>query len=317
MRAQENWSSAAGSADAETLPRLGFVLLAALSLFWGSNWPVMKIVLREIPPWTFRTLCLAFGGFGVLTLAKTNGLSLAIPRREFRPLILVALLNITGWHLCSAYGVIHMPAGRAAIIAYVMPLCAAIIGKFVLGERLTPSRLVGLGFGITGLAILIGPDIKSLGSAPLGAVFMLGAAVSWAAGTVAFKYFRWTMPIALLTGWQLILGGIPVVIGALILEPITALSHVSWHGALAMAYVILLPMIFCHWAWFKVVDLFPANIATIGTLAIPVIGVFSSALVLGEPVGFQELVALVLVVMALAIVMIGPERVHRWLGRID
>ena len=316
MTPAEDRLSAAGSTAAETLPRLGFVLLAALSLLWGSSWPIMKIALREIPPWTFRTLCLACGGLGVLTLGKTNGLSLAIPIRERKSLLLVALLNITGWHLCSAYGVIHMPAGRAVIVAYTMPLFAALMGSFVLGERLTPTRLVGLGFGTTGLAILIGPDIKALGSAPLGAVFMLGAAVSWAAGTVAIKYFRWTMPTVLLTGWQLILGGVPVVIGALILEPITALSQVSWQGALATAYIMVLPMIFCHWAWFKVVDLFPATVAAIGTLAIPIIGVFSSGLVLGEPIGFQEFAALVLMVMALATVMIGFEGVHRWLRRV-
>ena len=304
------------SPTAEALPRLGYVLLVALSLFWGSNWPVMKIALREIPPWTFRTLCLMFGGFGVLTVAKTNGLSLAIPERELRPLLLVALLNITGWHLCSAYGIIHMPAGRAVILAFTMPIWSAILARLVLGERLTPPRLAGLGFGVAGLAILIGPDIKAFGSAPLGVTFMLGSALSWAAGTVALKYFRLTMPIAVLTGWQLILGGVPVIIGALILEPITALSGVSQQGALALAYVIVLPMVFCHWAWFKVLDLFPTCIATIGTLTIPVIGVFSSALFLGEAVGFQELSALVLVVMALATVMIGPEAVRRQLGRL-
>jgi drug/metabolite transporter (DMT)-like permease len=56
-----------------------------------------------------------------------------------------------------------------------------------------------------------------------------------------------------------------------------------------------------------VVNLFPANVASIGTLAIPVIGVLSSAVVLGEPVGFGEIAALILVVMALSIVMIRPK----------
>lgn len=291
----------------ETLPQFGFVLLMSLSIFWGSNWPIMKIGLREIPVWTFRTLCLFLGGFGVLCLAKTNGLILTIPRLELRPLILVSLLNITGWHLCSAYGLIYMEAGRAVIIGYTMPVWASILSSFILGERLTLARLIGLFLGIAGLLILIGPDIKVLGSAPLGAIFMLGAAVTWAGGTVFLKYFHWTMPITVLTGWQLILGGIPVIIGALILEPMTVLLQVSWQVALAMVYIILIGNIFCFWAWVKVVNLFPASVASIGTLAIPVIGVFSSALVLGEPVGFREIAALILVVMALSIVMIRPK----------
>ena len=296
------------NAAAETLPRFGFVLLIFLSVFWGSNWPMMKIGLREIPVWTFRTLCLFLGGFGVLCIAKANGLILTIPRAELWPLILVSLLNITGWHLCSAYGLITMDAGRAVIIGYTMPVWASILGTFILGERLTFARLIGLFLGIAGLLILIGADIKALGSAPLGAIFMLGAAVTWAGGTVLLKYFRWTMPITVLTGWQLILGGIPVIIGAFILEPMTVLLHVSWQGALATGYVILIGNIFCFWAWVKVVNLFPASVASIGTLAIPVIGVLSSALFLGEPVGFREIAALILVVTALSVVMVRPER---------
>ena len=65
-------------------------------------------------------------------------------------------------------------------------------------------------------------------------------------------------------------------------------------------------MVFCHWAWFSVVRLFPAAIAAIGTLAIPIVGVFSSALVLGEPVGLRELASLGLVCAALAVVLLLP-----------
>jgi len=292
----------------ETLPRFGVVLLMVLSIFWGFSWPMMKIGLREIPVWTFRTLCLFLGGLGILCIAKANRVKLTIPRSEFRPLLLVSLLHITGWQLCSAYGLIYMGAGRAAIIAYTMPVWASILGALILGERLTFARVIGLLLGLTGLSILIGPDIKAVGSAPLGAIFMLGAAVIWAGGTVLLKYFRWTMPITVLTGWQLIFGGIPVIIGAFILEPITALLHVSWQAALATGYAILIGNIFCYWAWIKVLSLFPVGVASIGTLAIPVIGVLSSALVLGESVGFREVAALVLVVMALSVVMARPKR---------
>jgi drug/metabolite transporter (DMT)-like permease len=303
----------ARTARIEKLPRSGFVLLAVLTLFWGSTFPAMKIALSEISPWTFRTLCLIFGGLGLLTLVKISGLSLAIHSGEFRPLLLVSLLNTTGWYICSAYGVVYMPAGRAVIIAFSMPLWAVILGNFVLGERLTFRLIVGLGLGITGLIILIGPELKTVGSAPLGSMFMLIAAVSWAAGTVAVKYFHWTMPTTLLAGWQLIIGGIPIIIGAVIFEPISVLLTLSWQTSLVMVYFIALPIIFCQWAWYKLIALFPASVASIGTLAVPFVGVFSSTLILGEAVGIRELAALILVVTALAIVMIGPEETCGWL----
>ena len=99
-----------------------------------------------------------------------------------------------------------------------------------------------------------------------------------------------------------------VIIGALMFEPISALLQVSWRPILAVSYIIILPMTLCNWAWVRLVQLFPANLAAIGTLIIPVIGVFSSALVLGESVGIQEIAALILVLMALATAMVNPIR---------
>ncbi len=310
MSSPEKESSANEKIVDKSLPLLGYLLLAALSLSWGCNWPVMKIALAEIPPWTFRMLCLVSGGVGLITLVKTSGMSIVIPKGEMGPLILASTLNITAYNLFSAHGLVYMEAGRASIIAYTMPVWAAILGRFMLKERLTMGRLFGLGLGIGGLAILIGSDIRAIGSAPAGTAFMLGAAISWAAGTVSIKYFVWSIPTAVLTGWQLILGSIPVVIGALILEQTTIIFHLSWQVMLAMGYIIFVPIIFGQWAWFKIVSLFSTTAASIGALIIPIVGVFSSALVLGEQVGLQELTALALVVMALAIVMIRPGEVR-------
>jgi drug/metabolite transporter (DMT)-like permease len=98
-----------------------------------------------------------------------------------------------------------------------------------------------------------------------------------------------------------------------ILEPILVFSELSWQTSLVMVYFIALPTIFCQWAWYKLIALFPASVASIGTLAVPFVGVFSSTLILGEAVGIRELAALILVIIALAFVMIGPEEICRWL----
>jgi drug/metabolite transporter (DMT)-like permease len=158
--------------------------------------------------------------------------------------------------------------------------------------------------GLAGLFILLQPQLASVGDKPIGVVFMLGAAMSWGIGTVLLKYFKWTIPTVLLTGWQLTIGSLPVIAGAMIFEPCLAISQLSLNAVLAMIYVIVFPMLFCHWAWFTVVSIFPAGVAAISTLAIPVIGVLSSAVVLGESLGIREGAALVLVITAVAIVLL-------------
>ncbi len=293
-------------ARAERLPIGGFVLLAFVSLFWGLNWPGMKIALSELPIWWFRVLSVGVGAVGLMAIAWASTGALRPRRRELWPLLVCAIFNIVGWHLFTGYGVSLMPAGRASIIAFTMPVWAALLGALILGERITAYKVAGLVLGVAALAVLIGPDLVALSAAPAGALFMLGAALSWATGTVLFKKYDWDSPVSALIGWQLLIGLAVILPGALILEPapdLTALSAKVW---IALIYLFALPMIFCQWAFFKVVRMFPAAIASIGTLAVPVIGVYSSALILGEIVGWREVVSMALTCAALTAVMVLP-----------
>jgi len=286
----------------------GIVLLALLSLFWGLAWPAMKIVLGEIRPWTFRAICLAAGGAGLLALARAGGTALRVPTGDIKPLIITSLINITGWHILSAYGISMLHAGRAAIIAYTMPLWAILLSRLLLKEQITSARLWALCVGSTGLALLLAPDLQAVGAAPIGALMMVGAAVCWGAGTVLVKFFKWHMPGTLVMGWQLLIGGVPIALGAILIDPVTTIAAVSWKAIAALIFVVALPTIFCHWAFFMVVQIFPANVAALSTLGIPVIGVFSSALILEEPVTATELVALFMVVLSLGITSLGGRR---------
>ena len=288
------------------LPATGYVLLAAVTLFWGANWPGMKIVVAELPIWWFRAMSVAVGAVGLLTISRLSGNSLRLPREEVPQLLIVSVFAMLGWQMFSAYGVSLMPAGRASIIAFTMPVWAALLGTLMINEPFTGPKIVGLVLGVTGLAILMGKDLLVFGTAPVGALFMLAAAVSWAIGTVLFKKYTWKTPVSARVGWQFAAAIIPITIMAIILEPVPDLTQLSTKALVALIYLFALPIIFCHWAFFKVVSIFPAAIASMGTLAVPVVGVYSSALILGEPVGWQEFTALVLICSALASVLIVP-----------
>ena len=290
-----------------SLPPLGFLLLAGLSLFWGLNWPGMKIILSELPPWWFRASCVFVGGLGLLTISAAAGNKVMFRAGEFPALLVCALFNVGGWHLFTAYGVALMEAGRASIIAFTMPIWAAVFAAVLLGERFSAAKLGGLLLALAGLALLIGPDLAILRQAPLGAFFVLCAAVSWGLGTVLFKRRVWSIPVASNVGWQLMLCAAPLAIGALLLEPFPDLTSLSNQAIVALIYIYGFPMTFCQWAYFKTVHLFPASIAAIGTLLVPVVGVYSSHFILGEPVGWLELAALALVCAALACVLVVPN----------
>jgi drug/metabolite transporter (DMT)-like permease len=296
----------ASSAAIETAARAGasgslapgaIVLLVALTITWGVNWPMMKLALLEVPPWTFRSLCLMVGGGALLILARAAGTPMSVPRRLLPALALVALFNITGWHLFSAYALLHTGSGRAAIIGYTMPLWASLLSIWVLDVRPTARQVTALLLGMAALVLLMVKDFGVLGAAPIGALLMLGAALCWAIGTVLVKRFAWDgLAITTLTGWQQLIGGVPIVLGWWLLEPVPDLSALSLPAALGLAYAVFVAMIFCQTAFFKLLSLLPAHVAGISVLPVPVIGVVSSAIILAELVGLAEVAALVLVV---------------------
>ena len=124
------------------------------------------------------------------------------------------------------------------------------------------------------------------------------------------------------------LGAVPIALGAAVRHagsgrrrsPLPA-GLPSSGALLGTAYATLVGVIFCHWAWFRLVAILPAAVAAIGTLGIPIVGLFTSALVLGEPVGSAEVVALVLVVAGLGILVGGlaaeaPESLPGAPGRL-
>ena len=292
---------------AEAAPLIGYLMLASLGLFWGLNWPGMKIALDEVTVWWFRSMSVAAGAFGLLAVAALQGERVFPRRAEIRPLLLCTIFAILGWHLFTGYGVSLMPAGRASIIAFTMPVWAAVLAVWILGERMTAYRVIGLGLGVVGLAVLIGPGLSVFTEAPLGVLFMLGAALSWAVGTVLIKKFDWQSPVTVLVGWQLGLGAVVITAGAAWLEPLPDPTIWSTDAILALAYLFTLPMVYCQWAYFYVVRIMPAATAAFGTLAVPIVGVFSSAILLGEPVGWPEYASLVLICSALAVVLVLPN----------
>ena len=279
--------------------RLGWILLAAVTVGWGLNWPAMKISLNEIEPWTFRALVTPVSALILLSLARASGVSLHVPRQQWPVLIAVSLLNITGWQILAAYGISQMPAGRSMVIAYTMPVWASIFGVVFLAETMTRGRIAALVLGMSGIGILLVEETEALAGAPWGALCTLGAAVSWAGGLICLKKVTWRVATLPLAGWQLLIGGLPYLGGAFIFEK-PNLDGVSTAAFVAIAFTIIWPICFNHWAFFKVVTFFPASVCAVGTMLAPVIGVFAAGYGLGEGVGWPEIAALVLVCAALA-----------------
>jgi drug/metabolite transporter (DMT)-like permease len=191
-----------------------------------------------------------------------------------------------------------IPSGRAAILAYTMPVWAVPLSIWVLGERLTSRKLLGLVLGMAGLALLVGDVFASPGT-----LLVLGAAISWAIGTVLQKRYPMAMPNGAYTAWIMLLGGVPIFAGALLFEDLGALREIGLWPALGVAYNVIVAFAFAHWAWIKIATSVPVSVFSISMLIIPVVGVLSGMLFLGERPSWSEYAALLLILCALATVI--------------
>jgi drug/metabolite transporter (DMT)-like permease len=282
-------------------------VLAGLTFAWGFNWSAMKIALAEVTPWVFRSLCLGLGCAVLFLVLRAGGQKLAVPPGQWRRLWLLAFFNITCWNLLVAYGLTMIASGRAAILAYTMPVLAVPLSVWLLGERMTSRKIAGLLLGLGGLALLLGEAAAGLGGAPLGSLLALGAAFTWALGVVLQKRYPVAMPAGAYTAWIMLLGGLPVIVGSLLFEDWRVLGDVGPKAWLGVAYNVLIAFAWAHWAWIKIATSVSVTVFSLSMLVIPVIGVLSGMLFLGERPSLAEYGAAVLVFAALATVVV-PAR---------
>jgi drug/metabolite transporter (DMT)-like permease len=265
--------------------------------------------VTELAPLTFRGMTLPLAAIGMLAISRLSGDSIAVPRALWPKLCTLAVFNIAFWNGFVLFGVQQLPAGRSAILAYTMPIWATMIASIVLREPLSRRKLLGLGLGVAGMAVLIGEQISVVRAAPFGALMILAASITWALGTVLLR--KWQLPVAqnTLSGWMMLLGWIPLAMLAPVFDPqplVAELGNLSSRGWFAIAYNIFLAGTLAHWAWFTLARTLPVAVSSLSSLPVPVVGVFSGIVLLGERPGVQEWIALALVVAALFTVLFQP-----------
>ena len=291
------------------VPASSLLLVAILTLVWGCNWPVLKLGVTELAPLTFRAATLPFAALGLLLIAKLSGDSVRIPRPWWGRVAALALFNIAAWNALILFGVQQMPAGRSAIIAYTMPIWSVLFSLWLLHEPLSGRKLAGLLVGMCGMAVLLGDEVANMRRAPIGTLLILGAAMSWGFGTVLLRRWAPPLPQNTLTGWMLLLGWIPIALATPAFEahPLNSLAAMSGTAWFAVVYNIFFAGTIAHWAWFRMARTLPVAVSSLSSLPVPVVGVFSGMLFLGERPGASEFLALALVLASLAAVMF-PER---------
>lgn len=294
----------------ESLPlRRALALLCLVVLAWGANWPVTKMIVREMSPlWAtaFRSVIAAVVLAALLLVRR----QFVIPKRGDIPVILsIALLHMTAYSALIAAGLQYLPAGRAIVLGYTTPIWVTIGARIFLSERITMGKAIGVMTGLTGLGVIFSPGSLDWSDrhALIGTGLIMLAAFCWAANIVYVRAHKWISSPFQLVFWQVTLAFAVLTIAA---SAVDGIPHIHWTpqliGLLLFSGIICTAL--AYWAMSVVNRSLPAVTTSLGLLATPALGILSGIVILGEPLEPSLLLALALLAGGIAIGIADEKR---------
>ncbi len=278
--------------------RLAVGALALQSAFLGFNWVVMKVGLRHADLWPFVALRV---GLGVVSLL----LLLVILRRPLRPqaplglTVLLGLLQTTAQFGLLMWALDLGSAGRTSALVYAMPFWTMIMAWVFLGDRISGWQWPAAVLALAGLVCILDPS--HLQGSLASKLLAIAAGIAWAASSIVAKRIARKGPVDVLnlTTWQMLFGAVPLIIVALLVPAQEVHWNLPFIGALAYNVI---PATAVAWVlWLFVLQVLPAGIAGVGSLAAPVIGIVGSSLLLREEFRVLEAVGIGLILASLFI----------------
>lgn len=276
---------------------------AVIYLVWGSTYLAVTIALRSIPPFLLMGTRSVAGGLVLYACARLSG-GLAPSARTWLYATGCGILFFVGCHGVLAYAQERVPSGMAAVLLATIPFWIVLLKLVLPGDDRPHAGVLALLIpGIAGVGLIAWQQMSSVGEGPsaLDIALLIGAAASWALGTVLSERLQATSPVAL-SGMELVAGGLALIaIGfvagepdALVLADLTPASMLAW------AYLTLAGTIvaFAAYVWL-LRQVSPPLVATY-TFVNPIIAVLLGWAVLGERPTVSMIVGVALVVASIA-----------------
>ena len=275
------------------------VTTAVAPALWGTTYLTTTTFLPEDRPLLSATLRALPAGILLLLLSRR------LPRGEWwwKSWIL-GVLNIGGFFLLLFIAAYRLPGGVAAIIGGVQPLLVALLASQVLQERLTWRVIIAGAAGLFGVSLIVLQARASLDV--LGILAALGATLFMASGIVLAKKWGQPAPPLTTTAWQLMTGGITLLVVMLLVEgiPVSVLTPTNLLG---YAYLSIFGTAFAYVLWFRGLAGLPASTTAFLGLLSPVVAIILGWLLAGEVLSPLQVAGIAIVLGAIAVSILSKN----------
>lgn len=278
-------------------PRIVYLYLAIVAGSFAANWPVMKLALADAPGPVFVLLRLT-GTLALMAPLLVVMRTPLVPRSGERfGQSVVGLLQIGGFLIFSIIGLSILPAGRAIVLAYTMPLWAILIELWLSADMPRGGQIVGAVAGFAGLLLFMNPGLVDWGNPRVlfGNAMLLLAAIAWALGSVLYRRQAWRSDFWTQTFWQVLVSTLVI---AVLAVPLGIGEPIDWTPTLilVLAYNWIVTTALGYFLWNKVLAVMPARVAGQVMTLTPVGGFLLSLAVFGGEVTPDVIVSIALIV---------------------
>ena len=280
-----------------------FLLALAVVAVWGSNFVVIKLALGQMPPLLFATLRFAV---------------VVVPAVFFLPRPAVPWGNLAAYGLLIGVGQFgllfvamngHISPGLASLVIQVQVFFTIGLAMMMAGESLQRVQWVALALGATGLGVIVTHTDGS--TTLLGLAMILCAALAWAGGNLVSRAAGRINMVAYVV-WSSLFAVPPLFALSLWLEGWDALAAGIQHADLgawaAVAWQAAGNTLFGYAAWGWLLARHPAGTIAPMALGVPVFGIITAAVWLGEPLPPWKLLAAAMVIGGLLINLLAQRR---------
>ena len=284
-----------------------FGLTLLVVTVWGVNFVAIKWGVDEVPPLLLTALRFACAAVPAVFFIKR-------PKIGFGILVAYGFaIGVVQFGLLFAAIKLGMPAGLSSLVMQLQAFFTIGLAVAFLGERPGPFQLVGALVAFAGIATIGLERLEGAALVPL--LMTIAAALFWGIGNIITKRAG-NIDMLSFVVWSSLVPPIPLFLASLVFEgpgalP-QALGDVTWLGGSSLLFIAYASTLFGYGAWSVLLQRYPANLVAPFTLLVPIAGVGSAALLLGETISGVEVVGSVLVFGGLAANVFGP----RLLGQV-
>ncbi len=288
--------------------KLKHILIAIfVTIIWGAAFAIIHIGLKGFPPIFNASLRFLCAAFPLVLFVKRPAVSWGF-------LLLFGMNYVAMFSLMYVGMKIGMPSGLTSLVLQSAVLFAAILATFVLKDKPSNLQKTGIVIGLSGIAI-IATDVGSFGSF-LSFLLVLTAAFFYGASSILMKYAGKQVDMFSLIVWGCLIPPIPLMILSFVMErnQLEVIRHISTMGIVSVLYTGLLGTILAFALWGRLLKIYSANQIVPFNLLVPVFGMTTSYILLGEVLSIRASIAFVIILSGLMCI-IFEKNIARWLQR--